>query len=152
VSASFDSARREQQQAAVQRFAAQAARRQTNIEALRRSGGLAEVNTAEELARRLDRVTRYYAGEELPTSAGQLPGPSAPEKVIELALDRAATSATAAAPAESREAAEAVAAVIPGREPATEAEQAESKERAGIVLEKIINTADLGRWCLSGAS
>jgi endonuclease G, mitochondrial len=140
VSESFDSARREQRQAAERRVAAQAAHRQANIDALQRSGGLAEVNTAEELARRLDRVTRYYAGVELPTSAAQLPAAaSAPEEVIELALDRAATSATEAAPAVSREAAEAAAAVIPSREPATEAE---SKERAGIVLEKIINTAD----------
>jgi endonuclease G len=142
MSGSFDGNRREQQQAAERRFAAQAVHRQANIEALDRSGGLAEVNTAEELARRLDRVTRYYAGVQLPASTGQVPAASAPEEVIDAALERAATSTTEAAPAVSRAAAAAAAEVIPGMEPTSEVERAESKTRAGIVLEKIINTAD----------
>jgi endonuclease G, mitochondrial len=142
MSGSFDGNRREQQQAAERRFAAQAVRRQANIEALDRSGGLAEVNTAEELARRLDRVTRYYAGVQLPASTAQVPAAAAPEEVIDAALERAATSTTEAAPGVSRAAAAAAADVIPGVEPTSEVERAESKTRAGIVLEKIINTAD----------
>jgi endonuclease G len=92
----LEDARRRQEEAAKRRFDEQAAHRQENIEALHHSGGLAEVNTPEELARRLDRVTRYFGG-ELPTSEAQVPAA---------------------------------------------AEQAPSAVRAGIVLEKIINTAD----------
>jgi len=62
--------------------------------------------------------------------------------VIEAALERAATSTAEAAPGVASEAAEVAAEVIPGMEPATGSEQAASEVRAGIVLEKIINTAD----------
>ena len=62
--------------------------------------------------------------------------------MIEAALERAATSTAEAAPGVASEAAEVAAEVIPGMEPATGSEQAASEVRAGIVLEKIINTAD----------
>ena len=109
--------RQRQEEAARRRFDEQAAHRQENIQALSHSGGLAEVNTPEELARRLDRVTRYYAGDPLP-------------------------STTEAAPGVASDAAKFAAEVVPGVEPATGAEQETSAARAGIVLEKIINTAD----------
>jgi endonuclease G, mitochondrial len=141
VSEPFEDARRRQEEAAKRRFEKQAAHRRANIEALDRSGGLAEVNTAEALARRLDRITRYYAGEPLPTSSAQTSAAaSAPQQVIEAALERAATRTREAAPGVAAEAAEVAAEMTP--EPTTEAEQAESEARAGIVLEKIINTAD----------
>lgn len=143
MSESFEDAREQQQQAAEQRFAATAEERQANVEALSRPGGVAEVNSAEQIARRLDRVTRYYAGEPLPTSAAELPAAAAePTEVIEAALERAVTATDEAAPGVATEVAEAAAEVTPGREPASQAEEAASEIRAGLVLEKIINTAD----------
>ncbi len=143
MSEPFEDARRGQEEAAKRRSDERAAHRRSNIDALARPGGLAEVNTAEELARRLDRVTRYYAGESLPTTAAQVPAAaSAPEQVIEAALERAATSTTEAAPGVASEAADVAAEVVPGMEPATGTDLAASEVRAGIVLEKIINTAD----------
>ena len=143
MSEAFDDARRRQQEAAKQRFDAQAEQREVNIEALKHRGGIAEVNSAEELARRLDRVTRYYAGESLPTTAAQLPAAASdPGQVIGVALERAARETTQAAPGVASKAADVAAAVTPGVEPATEDEHRSPDVRAGLVLEAIINTAD----------
>jgi endonuclease G len=126
--AEFD---RQQEQARV-RFEQETANRSANIDALDR-GRLEEVNTAEELARRLDRITRYYAGEPLPTSAAEIPAAaSAPSEVIESALERAATTTAEAAPGVAADAAEVAAEVTPRP----------TAESGARVLEKIIKTAD----------
>jgi endonuclease G, mitochondrial len=136
----LDEAKRRQETAAHERFEAQAAHRAANVEALEKPGGLAEVNSAAELARRLDRVTRYLAGEPLPVTPVQVPAAgSDPERVIDVALERAATQAAdSAAPT----VAEVAASVSPGMTPHTDEENAAPPERAGIVLERIIGTAD----------
>src|SRR5262249_40919033 len=43
------------------------------VEALEQPGGLAKVNSEEDLAQRLDRVRRYIAGEPLPTTEAETP-------------------------------------------------------------------------------
>jgi endonuclease G len=143
MSESYESARQRQQEAARARFEAQAARRRENIEALSRPGGVAEVNTPEQLARRLDRVTRYFAGEDLPTSESEMPTEQrAPEEVIEESLVRIARTTTAAAPTVARQASEVAAEIARGVGIETAAEKAASEARAGVVLEKIIGSND----------
>jgi endonuclease G, mitochondrial len=133
MDAPFEQEVERQTRAANRRFEEHAAERQANIEALDR-GQLAEVNTPEELARRLDRITRYYAGDPLPTSAAQIPAAeSAPAEVIESALERVVAAPSEAAPGAATEAAE-LAADMQGA--------ASEADRAGVVLEKIINTND----------
>jgi endonuclease G len=70
---SLEDARGWQEAKARGRFAKNAAERERNIDALDQPGGLAKVNTPEELAQRLDRVKRYIAGQPLPTTAAEVP-------------------------------------------------------------------------------
>jgi endonuclease G len=70
---SLEDARRRQQDGAVRRFAKRAKERERNVEALEQPGGLAKVNSPEDLAQRLDRVKRYIAGQPLPTTAAEVP-------------------------------------------------------------------------------
>lgn len=140
MSEAFEDFRRGQEEAAAERFANQEAERRRNIKAIGKPGGIADVNPVRLLASRLDRLTRYLAGEQLPTSPAQVPG-GTPEQVIEAALERAATSADLAAPvAAEAEAAAAEAPPAAAADPAVSA--ADTQERAGAALEKIINTPD----------
>jgi endonuclease G len=143
VSEAFEEAKRRQDDAAKRRFDSQAAHREANVEALGRPGGIAQVNTAEDIARRLDRVTRYFAGDALPTSPTQVPAAATdPDQVIDVALERATRETAEAAPGVATAAAAVAAAVTRGMQPQTEAENEDPHVRAGLVLEKIINTAD----------
>jgi endonuclease G len=128
-----------QQVEAARRFGERAARRRSAIEAVRKPGGLAAANTPERLARRLDRLTRYYAGEQLPVTPAQMPRIE-PTELIESAIERA----TLAAPRPLGATIDASAAGVGVVADAAAAVPAgsDASERAGIVLERIINTAD----------
>ncbi|HSC92968.1 MAG TPA: S8 family serine peptidase [Gaiellaceae bacterium] len=143
---------RAQQEAATARFAERADARSANVVALERGGGLAEVNSPDRLARRLDRLSRYYAGERMPTTPEQVPT-AAPTEVIDAALERVTTAppepaaqGTPATPTNAEKVAEMVGAALEAMaeegedEPAAAAAPAD--ERAGVALEKIIGTAD----------
>src|SRR5262249_31598577 len=120
MSEPFEDLRREQEGFARARFAQRSAEREQHVEALSEPGGLVKVNSGEELARRLARVTRYYAGESLPTTATQPPGAvAAPDEVIDAALERATSRTSEAAPGVAAKAALAAAAVTAGMESAT---------------------------------
>ena len=73
-----------QREAAAQRVAERTTERRDHEAALAGPGGLAAADTPERIAKRLDRLSRYYAGEAAPSVAG-----SAPEVLVEEALDRA---------------------------------------------------------------
>jgi endonuclease G len=85
---SYEHERDRQQAAAADRVAARAPERHEHVEALARPGGIAEADTPERVAKRLDRLTRYYTG-DVPPSARPAAG-AAPEVLVEEALDRAA--------------------------------------------------------------
>jgi endonuclease G, mitochondrial len=137
ITTSLDGKPRQQVEAA-RRFDERAATRHSAIEAVRTPGGLAAANSPERLARRLDRLTRYYAGEQLPITPAQMPQIE-PTELIESALERATqaaphrTGATEVAATAGVEVVADAAAASAGRD---------ASERAGIVLERIINTAD----------
>ncbi len=138
----FEDGREKQAHQAAERLAAHASERVKNVEALRRPGGIALVNSDKEVAERLDRVTRYLAGDQLPMTAGQVPT-AAPAEIIDLALERAVTRGDPAAASiaqVAKDAAQEVAATARGRRRSVE--PASDTERAGVVLEKIIGTAD----------
>jgi endonuclease G, mitochondrial len=146
-----------QQQAAAARFTDRAAQRADNVTALGRDGGFAQVNSPERLARRLDRLTRYYTGERLPTAPQQVPS-AAPADMIDAALERvsavpdrreAPSRAEEPSPGVASPAAKLAAAVDVALETmdgaGVEKEDvsvAAARERAGIVLEKIIGSTD----------
>jgi len=113
---SWEASRQGQVAAATERFARRAGERRAKIEALRSPGGVALANEPERVAKRLDRLSRYYAGEELPAAPGQTPTAVA-EEVLAAALERGYLPSRAVAAGES--------AVGPG-----------------VVLERIINTPD----------
>lgn len=126
-----------QQVEAARRLGERAATRRSAIEAVRRPGGLAAANPPERLAWRLDRLTRYYTGEQVPITPAQMPEVE-PTELIERALERATLAAPRSARANDAHAAGAevvadAAAASTGRD---------ASERAGVVLERIINTAD----------
>ena len=134
----------EQEQDAAARMAdpRNAEPRKRAVAAIASGAGLEEFNSPERLARRLDRLSKYFAGEQVPTSVEQMPQKPADE-VIASALERAATKADptvspvseiAAAAAES-EPAPAAGAEAGAPEPGLE-------HRAGVVLEAIIGTRD----------
>jgi endonuclease G, mitochondrial len=91
----YEEERSHQQDAAAGRFAARAAERHCHVEVLARPGGLAEADTAERIAKRLDRLTRYFACDP-PPPAGPAGGP-APEVLVREALDRSARCSRTAA-------------------------------------------------------
>jgi endonuclease G, mitochondrial len=75
----------EQQIEALRRRVAERAEvRQQREEAIASSSSLADVNTPEVVARRLDRITRYYAGDELPETTPT----EAPDQLAEKAVER----------------------------------------------------------------
>ncbi len=105
-----------QTEAAAERFQERAKKRRRKIEAIQSPGGLAQADSPERIAKRLDRVARYRAGEPLPVTPVQTPEAATPELVV-----KAATGALASAAVRAAEAA---------------------PETAGVVLEAIINSAD----------
>jgi V8-like Glu-specific endopeptidase len=138
----FEEGQQAQAQLAAERFLARTPERVENVQALAKPGGIASVNTAAEVARRLDRVTRYLAGEQLPTSAGRVPA-AAPADVIDTALERAVESTDTAVGPVAQVAKDAAEAVTTSESGAVgDLGGAADEERAGVVLEKIIGTAD----------
>lgn len=107
----------EQQSAAKKRFVERADERRMHVEALASPGGVLNANPEERIAWRVDRVTRYNSGEEVPITPAQIPAEAAGNVLAE-SLRRspyvAATPADAGAPS-----------VL-----------------AGVSLEKVINTRD----------
>jgi endonuclease G, mitochondrial len=139
-----------QQQAAAVRFADRVAERNDNVVALAQDGGLAQVNSPERLARRLDRLTRYYTGARLPTTPQQVPS-ATPTEVIDAALERVGAEreqAERSSPWITSAAAKVVGAVdaalgeMAGASVEREGTSAAAPERAGVVLEKIIGMTD----------
>ncbi|SDD02893.1 DNA/RNA non-specific endonuclease [Rhodococcus tukisamuensis] len=80
----FESERQRQGEAAAQRARERAPQRGEHVSVLSGPGGVAAADTPERIAKRLDRLSRYYAGEEL--SAQPMADP--PEAVVEEALNR----------------------------------------------------------------
>ncbi len=115
----FEQRALDQDDAAAERFRGRTKERHRRIELVRTPGGLARADSPERIAKRLDRLSRYYAGEPLPTTPAEAPRAAADE-VFAAALDREPMQAISA------EAAAAEAGV----------------EAAGTVLERVINTAD----------
>ena len=112
----FEAGERVQTQAAAERFQRHASERREKLEALRSPGGVAQVNDPARVARRLDRLSRYYAGEDLPATPGETPR-AEPEEVLAAALERGHLPARA---------------MVPDQRLAA----------PGTVLERIINTPD----------
>jgi len=112
----FEVRQRAQAEAAAGRLASRASERRETIDALQAPGGLARADAPERIAKRLDRLTRYYAGESLPAAAGDTPTGD-PEEVLASALDRGTLPEQTALPGEALRA-------------------------PGVVLERIINTPD----------
>ncbi|MCW2557635.1 MAG: hypothetical protein JWP55_1599 [Mycobacterium sp.] len=76
----------EQQKAAVQRRVAErVVPREEHEEALKSPTSLAEANTPERIAQRLDRITRYRAGDVMPETTPAV----APDQLVAQAIDRA---------------------------------------------------------------
>ena len=113
---SFEVGQRAQAEAAAHRLASRASKRREAIDALEAPGGLARADAPERVAKRLDRLTRYYAGETLPAAPSDTPT-AEPEAVLAAALDRGKLPPRTAAPGEPLTA-------------------------PGVVLERIINTPD----------
>ena len=138
-----------QQLAAAARFADRVAERIGNLNALGRDGGFAQVNPPERLARRLDRLTRYYKGELLPATPQQVPS-AAPTEVIDAALERAGAPEHDEEPsplikspaAKIAVAVDAALEAMAGAGVEEDGPSAAAPERAGVVLEKIIGSTD----------
>lgn len=115
-----------QEAEAERRYGEREAERLETIAVLAQPGGIAFADTPERVAKRADRLMRYYAGEELPQRPADVPV-AAPEELLANALERAPIPTEASAPEE---------------------------ERAGVVLEAIINTRDFVdiRYLESGVS
>src|SRR3954451_6939617 len=124
----FDTAQGYQSEAAAQRFADRAAERRRNIDLVQSPGGVSLADSPERVAKRLDRLSRYYAGEPLPTSPAA-EAPAQPELITAAALERAAD---AVAPAGVADAATRAMADGPPAD----------VHAAGELLEKIILTPD----------
>ncbi|MGB2711494.1 MAG: DNA/RNA non-specific endonuclease [Conexibacter sp.] len=107
-------------ESAARRVEARTEARERNAALLQQEGGIAIANGPDFVVRRLDRLTRYYAGERLPSLPSELP--VAPLEEI---------AADALARARSAE--------LPGTE-ATAA--GSSVEQAGAVLEAIVGSRD----------
>jgi endonuclease G, mitochondrial len=135
-------AQRLQQEAAAERFDQRTSERAVVVSALQNPGGFAAVNSPERLAMRLDRLSRYYSGEPVPATAAQVPE-TPPAQLIESALERASASA-ASDQARGEGSAGMATAGVKAVADAAEAVAADTEpnERAGIVLERVINSAD----------
>jgi endonuclease G, mitochondrial len=81
---SYAQQRERQRTAAAQRVSQRTPERRDHEAALARPGGLATADTPERIAKRLDRLTRYYAGAAAPRGNG-----TAPEVLVQEALARA---------------------------------------------------------------
>jgi endonuclease G len=127
--ASVEAERRRQADAAAQRYAARREQRLHNIETVRQPGGLALADSPERVAKRLDRLSRYYAAERLPGAVADQPS-AEPGAVIASALSRAARCSIAPRGTPTTAAA------------ALEADVAADLGTVGTVLEKIILTPD----------
>ena len=112
---SLEVRREAQRREAARRVEARTSERQGKRAALAR-GDLTAADSPERVAKRLDRLSRYYAGEELPTAP--TPVPADTERLTLSALRRASHLGLAPEP------------------------EAADPARAGVVLEKIINTED----------
>jgi endonuclease G len=120
VAGGFEERARAQAQRAAEKFESHAEERRRTVE-LVETEGLTAVNSPDRIARRVDRLTRYYAGEELPTTPTEVPSAD-PEETMAAAVERAAAAA------------------LPGL--AAEAMAEPAPAAAGIVLEKIIGQPD----------
>ncbi|MFD4267995.1 DNA/RNA non-specific endonuclease [Rhodococcus sp. NPDC058481] len=80
----FEAERQRQSDAAAQRARERAPQRGEHVSVLSTPGGIAAADTPERIAKRLDRLSRYYAGEE-PSAT---PPGEPPEIVVEEALNR----------------------------------------------------------------
>ncbi|WP_077040216.1 DNA/RNA non-specific endonuclease [Rhodococcus sp. MTM3W5.2] len=80
----FDRERQRQDEAAARRARERAPQRGEHVSVLSGPGGVAAADTPERIAKRLDRLSRYYAGEE-PSAP---PTADSPETVVEEALNR----------------------------------------------------------------
>jgi endonuclease G, mitochondrial len=127
----FTKAAAEQERAAAERVQKRARERQEMIKHLNKPGGIAKAVSPERVARRLDRLTRYFAGENLPETQVELPE-APPADVVAAALDRTTQPdvVVKTPPAAAEAAAE-----------ATEKDDT-SPTTAGVILEKIIGTSD----------
>jgi endonuclease G, mitochondrial len=141
VSTFFEQALKEQQEAAAARVKARVRERQSAISLLRRPGGIASVNPPKDVARRFDRLTRYYAGEHLPTSPSHTSLADAGD-VVATAVERMTASLGGDA-ALLAEAYTSVTTAAVTATPPTGAAAPTPEEQAGLVLEKIINSNDL---------
>ena len=81
---SYEQERERQQEAAARRVAERTDARTEHEAALARPGGLADADSPERIAKRIDRLTRYYTDRELPPSNGAGPGKLL-EKIINTA-------------------------------------------------------------------
>jgi endonuclease G len=106
---------RSQDEAAAERVERRREERLHRIDALGTPGQLAEVEDPGRIAKRLDRLSRYYAGEELPETADETPA-AAPEEVLAAAVERGS---------------------LPRR-----VGEAPAQDGPAVVLERIINTPD----------
>ena len=75
----------QQNQAALQRVAERAEPRMQHEEALASPCSIAEANPPERIAQRLDRITRYYAGDKMPETTPT----AAPDELLAQAIERA---------------------------------------------------------------
>jgi endonuclease G, mitochondrial len=79
-----------QRDAAAARVESRTPERLHNVETLARPGGIAEADTRERIAKRLDRLSRYYADDTVPSPAGILEGDSRePAKLLEKIINTA---------------------------------------------------------------
>src|SRR4051812_6762581 len=67
AAAAYEDALRAQVEAAADRINARTEERAENVERIE-TGGIAAANTPERLTKRLDRLSRYYAGDRLPAT------------------------------------------------------------------------------------
>lgn len=114
--ASYSAMANEQRDAAEERFRQRKPKRDRAVEAIK-AGNLTAVNPPEQVARRVDRLTRYMRGEQVPVTVDEVPRAPA-EEVMAASIDRAPRLADEARTT------------------------ADPLGMAGAVLEKIINTAD----------
>jgi endonuclease G len=135
----------EQVRAAAARIAEHdtAAARTRVVDAIARRAGLEEFNDPERLARRLDRLSRYFAREQVPMTPDEVPTRPA-EEVIARAIDRAATDADATMSGAADVAAAAAESDAEARAGGAETLVPERgiEHRAGVVLEAIIGSQD----------
>ncbi len=112
----FEAGRQAQSEAAAERFQTRASERGEKLAALQSPGGVALANDPDRIAMRLDRLSRYYAGEDRPATPRETPR-AEPDEVLAAALERGHLPPHATVPDERLAA-------------------------PGVVLERIINTPD----------